>query len=150
MFIKTKKKILLIALPIFVLIAILMLIYWLSYRPKRVVNKLPGKEIISIVREPGYPNQESPKIELSQEKISLFFDLIKDLKCKKRFNLLGIMSRVLDDAYYIITYDNYIVRLSKHYLSVSNNNGEMMEEFQINEMKPNGVFDEIEKLFFGE
>lgn len=55
-----------------------------------VPRQLVDQEIISVVRvvrDPYILNGEPPEIELSKEKISLFYNLIKDLKYKKRYNI---------------------------------------------------------------
>ena len=150
---KTKKKILLIAVPVFLLIAIPMLIYWLEYGPKPLVNELPDEEIVSVVRVDRKTNplfNERIEIELPQGKIGSFFDLVKRLKYKKRFNPLRYMDSIDDRVYYTITYDNYRVKLGEHYLGVYNNNGNGTVGFQISAMRPNGAFAEIDKLFLEE
>lgn len=147
---KTKKKILLIAVPVFLLIAIPMLIYWVKYGPKPLINELPDEEIVSVVRNAEPLFNERMEIELPQEKIGLFWDLVKDLKYKKRFNPLRYMDFIHDRVYYTITYDNYTVKLGEHYLGVYDNNGNETVGFQISAMRPNGAFAEIDKLFLEE
>lgn len=143
---KTKKIKLLVCISISILIVILIITFWVLFAPKPLINELPDEEITRVVRITNNEGAEETESELSQENISLFYDLIKDLKFKKRYNPLGIKSVIYDNVRYTITYDNYTVILSEHYLSVSNN-GENVKSFQISSTQPNGLLAEIDKLF---
>lgn len=150
---KTKKKILLIAIPILMLIVIPTLFYWIKYGPKQLVNKLPDEDIVRVVRvveKPTITGEKIPDIELPKEKISMFWDLIKDLKYKRFFNPCRYKYFIPDDMKYMLYYDNYTVHLREHYFSVVDKNGKTVYSVFIGEMQPNGVFDEIEKLFLEE
>ena len=147
---KTKKKILLIAVPVFLLIAVPTLIYLVKYGPKPLNNQLPDDEIVSVVRNADPLFGERMETELPQEKIDSFFDLVKDLKYKKRFNPLGYMDFIYDRVNYTITYDNYTVKLGEHYLGVYDNNGNETVGFQISATRPDGTFAEMDKLFLEE
>lgn len=149
---KTKKKIFFIAIPVFLLIAVPLIIYCLEYGPKSVINKLPDEKIVSITRveERHGVNHKRIETELPQEKTDLFWDLIKDLKYEKQFKLIPCLCTLVDDINYFITYDNHTVILSEHGLSVRNNNGEREFGVVIEKMRPNGAFAEIDKLFFEE
>ena len=129
------------------MIAVPLFIYWPEYEPKPLINQLPDGEIISAAGRPFGSDEKSLEIELSQEKIGSFFDLIKNLKYKKRFNLLKCRCTLGDDVEYIINYDNYTVRLREHGIWVRNNNEGLKDDFEISEMRPSGTFAEIDKLF---
>ena len=143
---KAKKRTLLIVVPVFLLVVVPLFIYWLEYGSKPLINQLPDEEIISVAKHPFGSDEKSLEIELSQEKIGSFFDLIKNLKYKKRFNLLKCRCTLGDDIEYIINYDNYTVRLREHGIWVHNNEG-LKDDFEISEMRPSGTFAEIDKLF---
>ena len=113
---------------------------------KSVINELPDEQIVKVVRVTVNEKGEEAEIELAEEKISSFYDLLKTLKYQKKNNIFGIKSSEFDRISYLITYNSYTVKLSAHHLLVLH--GEKKEkEITFSSTQPSSSFDEIYKLF---
>ncbi len=111
-----------------------------------VIDALPDEEIVNVIKLVVEENGEETEIELSEEKISQFYDYLSILKYKKKSNIFGIKSREFDDVRYIITYDSYTVKFSEHYLLVLHN-GENEKEISFSNIRPSDTFEKIDELF---
>lgn len=140
---RTKKTILSIVAS--VLMCLLFLLTSCSV-DNLVMSELPDEEIVNVVKLVVDENGEETEIELSEEKISQFYDYLSVLKYKKKSNIFGIKSREFDDVRYIITYDSYTVKFSEHYLLVLHN-GENEKEISFSTIIPGDTFEQIDELF---
>lgn len=140
---RTKKNVLSIIAS--VLVVLLFLLTSCSV-DNSVISELPDEEIVNVIKVVVDESGEETEIELSEEKISQFYDSLSVLKYKKKRNFFGIKSRVFDSVTYIITYDSYTVKLREHHLLVLHN-GEKEKEISFSNIRPSDTFEKIDELF---
>ncbi len=138
--VKTKKIVLI------VLTFVWMLLLTACSAGRSLIKELPDEELVGVVRVSVDENGEETEFSLSEEKTSLFLDYLQDLEYQKKQNIFGIKSRTYDEVTYVMTYENYTVRLREHHLSILCN-GEKEKEISFDSIQPSDAFDQIDKLF---
>ncbi len=142
--IKTKRNI--TAVVTFIITVLSFFLFSSCSMENALIKEFPDQETVGVVRVLVYENGEETKTELSEEKTDLFFEYLNDLKYKKRNNIFGIKTKLFDYVTYIITYDNYTVKLSEHHLLILHN-GENEKEISFDTLQPSDTFNKIDRLF---
>jgi len=130
----------------FAVLLVVVLCSFTACSAKSVINELPDEEIVKVVRVALNESGEETETELAKEKISSFYDSLSSLKYKRYYNVFGVKTSVFDGITYIITYDNYMVKLASRHLLVIRN-GKSEKEILFSTTQPTAAFDEIDELF---
>jgi len=144
----TKKQgiIIVIASVGFALILVLT-VYLVLFAPRKLTKELPQEQIVGVVRvvvSDDYVTET--KWELSKENMEIFNRTLKNLKYVEWHNVARIKTAYFDREYYIITYENYTVRLSENRLVVFCGDTEQ-KKILFDVIKPYWRYKELANLF---